>query len=171
MLKILKSIDGFLEKTAVWLLIISVAAMLSITLLTIVLRWFQTSILWLDPLVRHLVFFSAFLGGVLATGFRKHIGIDIIGLYLEARKKHKIKIWLHRFTDIAVTFILIQMTRAGSDFMHMEMEFARPVFLGLKNYQLVGIMPLGFALMAFRFFNQFVFSFFPEQLSSKEGDE
>ena len=61
--------------------------MLFFSVLTILLRWFGQSLEFVEPFVRHLVFLSTFLGGVLATGRGTHIGIDIIGKLLESMHK------------------------------------------------------------------------------------
>ena len=74
---LLKSTDKFIEKISISLLVVCVLSMLLLSVLNIFLRWFNTTLFWVEPLVRHLVFLSAFLGGVLATGNRSHIGIDI----------------------------------------------------------------------------------------------
>ena len=59
--------------------------MMILSITGIVLRWFNIAFLWIDPLVRHLVFICTFLGGAIATGRGTHIGIDIIGRLLESR--------------------------------------------------------------------------------------
>ena len=73
MIKILKHIDDFIESISKSGLVICIALMLGLTLVNIVLRWFGHTWLWVEPLVRHLVFVCAFLGGALATGSKNHI--------------------------------------------------------------------------------------------------
>ena len=76
--------------------VICLWAMLIISTLSIFLRWFQVSFLWTDPLVRHLVFITAFLGGSLATGANNHIRIDLAGKLFE-KFDAKYQIWLNKF--------------------------------------------------------------------------
>ena len=79
MFGLVKKLDEWIDNFSSWLLVISVVLMLFLSVLNIFLRWGNTTIFWIEPLVRHLVFLSAFLGGILATGRKNHIGIDIIG--------------------------------------------------------------------------------------------
>ena len=73
----LLTIDRFIEKTCRGLLIVSVMAMLVLSLMTILLRFFSITFLWMDPLVRHLVFFATFLGAILAAGKGEHISFNL----------------------------------------------------------------------------------------------
>ena len=81
-MKIFKTLDNIIEKICGYSLVISILAILIFSSLTIVLRWFQINLMWIDPLVRHLVFLSTFLGGVIATGRGTHIGIDLVSKIL-----------------------------------------------------------------------------------------
>lgn len=159
MVKFFKLIDYLVERISLYTLVAAILIMLTLTLMIIVLRWFQISYLWVDPLVRHLVFLSAFLGGVLATGRKNHIAIDIFSRVLEAKGFRKIDENIKRFIDLVSTAILIWMTKASLDFVNMEREFGTEVFLGLHSGIVVMIIPIGFSLIAYRFFYNFIASF------------
>ena len=64
----IRILDYALEKIAFYILGTCLFGMLFFTLFNIVARWFGMSFLWIDPLVRHMVFLSAFMGAVMATG-------------------------------------------------------------------------------------------------------
>ena len=140
-------------------LIFSVFAMLSISVISIVLRWFSISIHWMEPFVRHLVFLSTFLGGVLATGRGTHIGIDIISKYLEAKKLDRYAIWVNRIIALGSLLTLVWLTTSSLEFMQVELKYGKPVFWGISSGVLVGIIPFGFILIAYRFLFLLISSF------------
>ncbi len=165
MIKAFNKIDLFIEKLSSYILVTSVFLMLSLSVFSILLRWFNTSMLWIDPFVRHLVFFTAFLGGVLATGRGTHIGIDVLGRYLEASRNQFISKILKKIIGLASFLILIWLVVASYNFMLMELKYGKISFLGLHSGWLVGIIPFGFSMMAIRFLNIFLQSF------SNEGEK
>lgn len=163
---IVKKLDSWVEKVAIALLVSGVTSMLLLAVLTIVLRWFQMSLPWLDPMVRHLVFATTFLGGVVATGRGSHIGIDILSKTFEVQGNKKALTQLKRLTSLVSFFTLSWLVFASWGFMKIELEFGRDVFLGLHSGYLVGIIPVGIGLIAFRFLNVFIQTF-----SSDQGEE
>ncbi|MFZ4713483.1 MAG: TRAP transporter small permease [Bacteriovoracaceae bacterium] len=159
MFKTFALIDKGIDKLSRYGLVLAIAMMLFFSLLTIVLRWFNTTYLWMDPLVRHLVFLSAFLGGVLATGAKNHIGIDVASKIFETRGWHKLNNNLRRLVDLGAVLVLVWLTKASVDFVKMELEFGGEVMLGIHSGVLVMIIPFGFGLIAYRFFFNFLQTF------------
>ncbi len=133
--------------------------MLGFSLATIILRFFQLNYPWFESLVRHLVLLSAFLGGVIATGKGTHIGIDVISKYLESKNLDRPRIFLARLIQIASIFTTCWLMKASIEFTKVELEFGKEEFLGLTSGHLVSIIPIGFALIAIRFFLKFLISF------------
>jgi TRAP-type C4-dicarboxylate transport system permease small subunit len=158
-MKFFRAIDQGIEKVAIFLLVSGVGVMLTLAVLTIVLRWFNASFLWLDPLVRHLVFTTTFLGGVVATGRGSHIGIDILSKALEAQEKHLALLRLKRLISLVSCLTLAWLTLASWNFMQVEFEYGRAAFLGIHSGFLVGIIPVGVSLIAYRFFYVFLSTF------------
>lgn len=152
--KINNIIDGFVF----YLLAICLWGMLILSVLGIVLRWFDVAFLWLEPMVRHLVFFSAFLGGALATGKGNHIRIDLATKILE-KKNPKIQKWLDRLIDLICIVACLALLKAGYDFALVELEFGKEAFLGIHSGVLVFIIPIGMGLIALRFLLNFLMSF------------
>ena len=166
-MKVLRWIDNGIEKVSSYGLVVAVVLMLFFSCLSIVLRWFNTNFLWLDPFVRHMVFIATFLGGVLATGKRTHIGIDILGKYLE---NHKNYFWLGIIQQVIslISFLtLIGLVYACYIFAQSEFEFGQISFWGIHTGFLVSIIPVGFGLIAYRFFFLFVSSLG----ETKKGEE
>ena len=152
--KIILIFDFVLEKISRWGIILCLLIILSLAVSSIVLRWMGMSPLWIEPLIRHLVFLSAFLGGSLATSKRVHIKIDLLTHVLD-KSSSRILHWLH--SNIISLFCLITVTvlmKASWDFYLVEEEFGAPAFLEIHSSWLVGIVPLGLGLIALRFLNR-----------------
>lgn len=150
--------DDLLEKISRWGIVSSLFIILSLAILSIVLRWMGQSLMWIDPLIRHLVFLSAFLGGSLATSKGVHIKVDILTHLVESSESKVLK-WFHR--NVVTLFCLvttIALTKSAWDFYLVEKEFGAPAFLEIHSAALVGIIPFGMGLIALRFFNQLVIS-------------
>jgi TRAP-type C4-dicarboxylate transport system permease small subunit len=156
---ILKKIDYSIDKFASFFLVLCVLAVLFFSSGAIILRWFHINLYWVDPFVRHTVFLSAFLGGVVATGRSNHIAIDLISKLLELNKKDYARIIIHRIVLLTSAIIMLWLFKASIDFMKIEMEFSKIEFWGIGSGYLVGIIPFGVALMSIRFFVLFLLSF------------
>jgi len=158
---LLRLIDKGIEKGSSYILVLSIFLMLVFSVLIIVLRWIDISIPWFESFIRHLVLLATFLGGVLATGRGTHIGIDILSKYLEGQKLTQYKVWVNRLTYLASFGTLVWITKACYDFMIVELEYGKVEFLGLHSGVLVGIIPFGLGLIAYRFLFKFIDSFTP----------
>ena len=153
-MKILEYLDKGLEKFCSVFLIVNVFAMLFFSLLNIVLRWFGTSLTWIDPLTRHLVFVSTFLAAALASGKGKHIAIDILPRYLESSGKKVLKRFLDRFISLTTAAVLIWFIITSLKLVQVEMEHGKAVFWGIHSGFLTAIIPLGLAVICLRFIAQ-----------------
>ena len=150
-MKILEYLDKSLEKFCSILLIINVFSMLFFSLLNIVLRWFETSLIWIDPLTRHLVFVSTFLAAALACGQGKHIAIDILSRHLESSGRKVLKRFLHRFISLTTAAVLIWFITTSLKLVQVEMEYGKAVFWGIHSGFLIAVIPLGFGIICLRF--------------------
>lgn len=157
-MKILGLIDRAIEKSCVGVLVAAVLLMIFFSILVIALRPFSITLLWVDPFLRHLVFLSAFLGGAIATGNGTHIGIDVFSRMLESYGKHKMKNMLATFIYFISTVISLVLCKVGYDFCLVELEFGHEIFIGITSGQAVFSIPIGFALMAYRYFYLFLLS-------------
>ncbi len=159
-MKYLGWIDTGIEKFSNFILVISVLVMLLVSVMTIVLRWFETSFMWGEPLIRHLVFLCTFLGGVVATGRGTHIGIDILGRYLENRGSVYRKKSLHILVSLSSLLVLIWLVVSSLHFVNVELQYGRAIFWGIHSGYLVAIIPFGFFLIGYRFFYKFICAVF-----------
>jgi TRAP-type C4-dicarboxylate transport system permease small subunit len=148
--------DDVLEKISRWGLILSLYIILSFAVLSIVLRWLGMSPPWIEPLIRHVVFLSAFLGGSLATSKNVHIKVDVFSKLIEASSS-KVLHWLHR--NLVALFCLVTtavLMKTSLDFYFVEKEFGTLSFLGIHSATLVAIIPFGMGLITLRFLNLFL---------------
>lgn len=153
-MRLVQLFDVFLEKVSKYGLIACLFIILGFSVVSIVLRWIGSSEMWIEPLIRHFVFLSAFLGGSLATSKDVHIKIDLLTKLVE-RSHSKILHWLHRNLLSLFCFIVcLILTKTSWDFFLIEKEFGVPAFLNIHSAYLVGIIPLGMGLIALRFFNR-----------------
>ena len=162
-------IDRAVEKLASVILFASLIAMISLTLLSIFLRWFNHSLLWIERFVRHLVFMTAFTGGIVATGSKNHIAIDLAGRILETLELEKLRVWVNRLIYVFCIGSLIWLTYAGYRLVETELEIGHEKFLGIHSSVLAATIPVGLGLIAFRFFCLLLQSFALPATSSESG--
>lgn len=143
-MRFISRIKSIYENCILYLLVGAVVLMLFLTLLNIILRFFESTILWVEPVVRHLVFIAAFLGGSVASSKNEHIKIDIISKIIKKDFTKKLyQIFIQLFTII----ILYYLFQSGVNFYEVEKEYASSVFLGFKSSTLVALIPFGFSLI------------------------
>jgi len=159
MLQVFNKLDKIVEKISSAGLVIFIMQILLLALLNIVCRWVGLAVMWIDPLVRHLVFICTFLGGVIATGRGTHVGIDIISKYLENHNFKTMKQSVSRIIICVSLGTLVWLIYASFVLFKVEMEFGKLQFLGIHSGFLVLIIPIGFILIAIRFFNKLLCSF------------
>lgn len=148
----IRKIDSILDSFAKWGVLVCIGLMLVLSLLNISLRWFENSVLWIEPLVRHLVFIAAFLGGAIATGEGQHIKIDLLSKLLAKTDNLLVQNIIEKIVIIACLVATIILTKAGYDLFLVEMEYGKEAFLGIHSAHLIGIIPMGMGFIALRFF-------------------
>jgi len=130
------------------LLTVLILGMVGGAMLQIVLRnVFQTGLIWIDPLLRHLVLALGFAGAIVATGKLRHIHMDVLARLLPAPVERAVT----RFTALVAATVSLVLARAAWVFMGQEQDFGTTSFLGLPVWLLAGVIFLGFALCAVRF--------------------
>lgn len=146
--------DEYLEKFSRIGLISCLLLILGLSVLAIILRWMGSSLMWIEPLVRHLVFLSAFMGGSIATSKNVHIKVDLLTKLVEMTHS-RVLLWIHKnLVSIFCLIVCLFLLKAGWDFYLVEKEFGAPGFLHIHSAYLVGIIPFGIGLITLRFFNQ-----------------
>jgi TRAP-type C4-dicarboxylate transport system permease small subunit len=124
------------------------AAMIVFSFLQVVLRNVaNTSFLWIDPLLRHLVLWVGLLGAMLASRIGRHINVDALGRLL-----HGTLLRLSRITtNLLASGVCLFLAHACFKLVRDEIEFAREAFLGIPIWKLQLVMPVATLIMSSRF--------------------
>lgn len=124
------------------------AAMVGIATTQVILR--NTgghSLTWADPFLGTAMLWITILGALAATGRRKHIAIDLISHFLPSTGQH----WLHALTDILGACISGWLCAASFRYIQLIREMGGTDFADIPKWVVHFILPVGFALMSFRF--------------------
>jgi len=158
-MKTLDRIDQALAKIEGWLIIGLLWAMVVLTFVQVGFRSLYTqghflwanemlgSLDWSGPLVQLLVLWLTFLGSSLLTREGEHIRIDLFGAILPRK-------WLPLrgfILAVVALFIIGIMVKVCIDYVIMEIEFGGTSLFYLPSWVGQMILPLGFALLFFRF--------------------
>lgn len=108
---------------------------------------FSEGFAWADPLLRILVLWVGMLGAVAASREDKHITIDIFSRFLPPRARHGVAIVVSLFTVVVCTLLAWHSFRFVQD----EYAYSDVVVAGLPIWVWESILPLGFALIAWRY--------------------
>jgi TRAP-type C4-dicarboxylate transport system permease small subunit len=122
-------------------------AMVFLSALQILLRnvW-ESGILWIDPLLRHLVLLLAFVGALAATGAKRHVQINVLGRLLRGR-------WARvggALVALLGAALCLALARASLDLLAEEIPMSEMAFLGVPTSAVIGVFPLAFVGMGFR---------------------
>ncbi len=152
-MKIFKTISKALSWIENSLVIVLFSSMVILAFLQVVLRnVFSTGFLWADPLLRHMVLWIGLIGASLATEQVKHLNLDIITRFVSSKTQNILRIITNLFAGIITIFI----AEAGWTFLQNEIESGE-IILSIGRFNFPAwwfqiIIPIGFGLMAFRFF-------------------
>jgi TRAP-type C4-dicarboxylate transport system permease small subunit len=158
-MNVVRQIDRVLGRLEGWLLVLFLAAMVTLTFLQVALRalfiyahmhWansFMGQIDWAEPLVRLLVLWVSLIGASLVTGENKHIKIDLMSDLLPAPLLPCRGLLLSAACALITGFML----KASISYVKMEASFGGQIFAGLPNWVGQLILPMGFSVILFRF--------------------
>lgn len=144
MVRVRASLDSLLGI----LLAVILLAMVFLSGLQILLRnVFDSGLLWIDPLLRHLVLLLAFTGAIAATGTKRHVQINALGRLLRGNARRV----GGAVVAAAAGLICVALTHASLELLRDEIEFPEVLFLGISSWVVMAIFPAAFAVLAFRF--------------------
>lgn len=139
---------GVVRRLEVWLLTLIFGGVVAVGLTQIVLRNFaDSSLVWADAAMRAGVLWITMLAAVLAAGQARHIKIDVLLHRLPAR----IQPWVQRAMFGLTAMVCVTLAVASVSLLQLEMAMADVAFLGIPRWMVLAIIPLGFALMGWRF--------------------
>jgi TRAP-type C4-dicarboxylate transport system permease small subunit len=114
----------------------------------VVLRnFFHTSIEWGDIFLRHLVLWVGYFGAVIATGERRHLKIEFVTKLVPPKARKIFFIITNLFAAVICYFLM----QASIIFVQSEIEFASTLILEIPRWYFIIIIPIGYAIVSFRF--------------------
>jgi len=163
-MRVLKTIDRWLNKAESTLLIVFLILMIVLAFAQVVLRIvFASGIIWGDIFLRHSVLWVGFLGGALGISEKRHINIDALTHYMSPKVHSAISV----FTNLFGACICVLLSIAAVNFVTDEISSGSTVFSGIPSWYAEIIIPVGFGLFVFHFIVRAVGSI--EALRKKEG--
>jgi TRAP-type C4-dicarboxylate transport system substrate-binding protein/TRAP-type C4-dicarboxylate transport system permease small subunit len=109
---------------------------------------FGTGFVWADELVRLMVLWLAMVGSIAACRENRHIRIDALSHVFPDRVVLFIRVFVDLFAAIVCAVIATQAWR----YLQIEIEYEDTVLIDTPAWIAHVIMPLAFALIAYRFF-------------------
>ena len=157
--KFLNTIDKGLSHIESSVLILILSSVVFLAFFQIILRnFFSYSIIWGDPLLRHMVLWIAFLGASLANKENRHINIDVLHRLMGPVGKKRVSFITNLFSAL-VSGLLV---RAAFVFVRDEFTTGTTLFPGVPLWPMVSIILIGFISITFRFILK---AFFPVKSS------
>jgi C4-dicarboxylate transporter DctQ subunit len=160
----LQRLGCFYERLEEILLVSLVILMLCLGFLQILFRnLISIGMVWIDPLVRHLVLWIALLGASLATRENRHIAIDLISGRVSSAHYSRIQGAVQLFSAL-VCFLLVH---PALRFVQNDYVAGKTLAFGIPLWFSQMIMPVMLLVMGVRFLQQGLKKFFPERRGKK----
>ena len=130
------------------ILVLLLAGMILLAMGQIILRnVFDLGFIWTDELLRLLVLWLAVAGAVAASRDNRHISLAILDRFLPQWAQDLVKMLTHVFTASVCGLI----AWFSLDFVQTSREFGDVLLGHLPAWALQSVMPIGFALIAYRY--------------------
>ena len=139
-MKLLLRFDDYLVKAEKALVVVLIAAMVGLSFLQVVLRLlFNSGIVWMDPLLRHMVLWSGFTGAAIASRYSTHFALEAFVKSAPRALHRPLEIFASAFTT--------------AKFIRDEFAYGSVAFY-IHSFPVPGgwaeiIIPVAFALIAF----------------------
>lgn len=131
------------------LVAIVLLAMVFFSALQIFLRnAFESGWLWIDPLLRHCVVLLTLLGGIVATGRKRHIQVNLLERFLSGGAHRIVSALIAGLSGV----VSLLVAHASLLLIRDELAVAELAFLGIPHWMLLCALPVGFFCIALRFF-------------------
>ena len=128
-------------------------AMILLSALQVLLRnYFHGGVIWIDPLVRTLVLWLAFLGALTATSHARHLHIDVLHRSLPPVLGRRVT----RVLSLGASVCCAWLADGAFTYLQEEAQHGQSPFLGVSSWVSQSILLWGFALLCYRFLVQAV---------------
>jgi TRAP-type C4-dicarboxylate transport system permease small subunit len=142
-------INNWLNKLEETLLVLLLLLMVLLAFLPILFRnIFSAGLIWIDPLLRHLVLWVALLGASLATREGRHIKIDLVVPKLGPKSKARFQAGLDFFSGL----VCISLVAPAVEFLQMEYDVGKLLIWRIPLWASQSVIPLMLAVIGIRFF-------------------
>jgi len=153
----MRMLGSFYERLEEVLLVFLVVLMVFLGFLQILFRnLISIGIVWVDPLVRHLVLWIALLGASLATRENRHISIDLLSGYLSPVLQRRVQGGLQLFSAL----ICLLLVHPAIRFLENDYQAGKILALGVPMWLSQAIMPVMMLVLGVRFLLQGMRSIF-----------
>jgi len=148
--------DRWTRRVEGTLFTIIVTLMLALSGLQVVLRnFFHGGLIWIDPAVRALVLWVAFVGAMTATSHARHLHIDVLPRVLPERTSR----FVGRLLSIASAVTCALLANGAFVYLRDEYGYGASPFLGVPSWVVQSVLLWGFAMLAYRFLVQAIWPF------------
>ncbi|MDH3712312.1 MAG: TRAP transporter small permease subunit [Gammaproteobacteria bacterium] len=139
---------GFLQRCEDLLLALLLTTMIALACTQIVLRnVVETSLLWIDPLLRAMVLWLGLLGAMVASRNNRHIAIDLLTRFAGETWRRWLVAATSGFTSAVCALIAVH----GARLVRFEYVDRTLAFAGIPVWALEIIIPIAFAIIAVRY--------------------
>ena len=147
----LRMLGSFYERLEEVLLVFLVALLVFLGFLQILFRnLISIGIVWVDPLVRHLVLWIALLGASVATRENRHISIDLLSGYLSSALHQRVQGGLQLFS----AFICLLLVHPAIRFLQDDYQAGKMLAFGIPLWVSQAVMPVMMLVLGVRFLLQ-----------------
>ncbi|MGQ0723304.1 MAG: TRAP transporter small permease [Candidatus Eiseniibacteriota bacterium] len=130
------------------LLAANLLAMVFLSGLQILLRnLLDSGLLWIDPVLRHLVLLLALTGAIAATGRKRHVQINVLGRLLRGTAQRIAGAAVAAFAGI----VALMLAHASLLLLADEVAFPEVAFLSVPAWVIIAALPVAFLVLAYRF--------------------
>lgn len=151
-----EGLDRWTRRIEGALFTIIVVTMLALSGLQVVLRnFFHGGLIWIDPVVRALVLWVAFIGAMTATSHARHLHIDVMPRILPVKTGR----FVGRLLSVVSAVTCALLANGAFVYLRDEYEYGVSPFLGVPSWVVQSVLLWGFALLAYRFLVQAIWPF------------
>ncbi len=130
------------------LLVALLSAMILLASTQILLRnFFDSGIVWIDPILRVLVLWLGLIGATVATRNNKHIRIDLLSRYFE-RNTHRL---IQSIVGQVSAWTCLLVAWHGFRWIHLDYQDGMTSFAGIPAWMLEVVIPVTFTLIGLRY--------------------
>ncbi len=157
-LTLLRKVGSWYNHLEEMLLVLLVFGMVALGAIQIIVRnVLSMGIVWIDPVIRHLVLWVALLGASVATRDDRHITIEVLPARLSPAVRARIKAGLQLFSALVCLFLV----RPAVRFILDDYQPGKELALGIPLWVSQAIMPFMWLVLGIRFLLQGIKNLMP----------